>query len=116
MRWGWRFQDQKFENHWARAKDVVTWLRLGWRWLVTGGDWNDSRNQGFERCCVLALSKEGHGMIAFVFEKDDFDRREVGGTRDRYIGCCSYRGNDQGQGTRTGARKRTALIGSEAED
>ena len=60
-------------------------------------------------------------MIEFMFEKDLFDRREVGGTRDRYTRCCSYEDVTRVRAHRRGqfvdrARKRTALIGSEAED
>ena len=75
MRWGWQSQDPKFENHWAIVKDVFYLVKVG---MVVAGnwwrDWNDSRNQGFEQCCILVFSKEGHGMMIFVFENDHFDR------------------------------------------
>lgn len=83
--------------------------------------WNDSKNQGYERCCILAFSKEGLGMITFVFEKDHFDSRGVGGTRDGYTDVVVIgertRVRGQGLGQFVGrARKRTSLLGSEAED
>lgn len=81
----------------------------------------DTRSRGYEECCTLAFSKEGHGLITSAFETDRFDSRGVGGTRGGYTDVVvtgeRTRVRAQGLGKLAGrARKRKALIGTEAED